>query len=143
VAKSFGCRVVYYSTSNKNYSTSFKRVSLSKLLKKSDIVSIHAPLNTNTKNLIRLKELKKMKKTALIINMGRGGIIDEKALLFALKNGIIKGAGLDVMQNEPPKKSKLLKLNNISITPHLAWASVEARDRLISAIYNNIKEFIR
>jgi len=146
VARCFGCEVVYYSTSGKHVDKEFKRVSLEELLKFADVVSIHAPLNTNTRDLITYYELKLMKKTAILLNLGRGGIVNERDLARALNEDLIAAAGLDVLEREPIKKnSPLLNIKNkekILITPHIAWASLESRKRLINQIILNIQAFL-
>jgi glycerate dehydrogenase len=118
---------------------------LNELLKTSDIVSIHSPLNSNTKNLIAEKQLNLMKETAYLINVGRGGIVNEMDLANALNNNQIAGAGLDVMEVEPINADNpLLKLNNpdkIVMTPHNAWTSNESRSKLINEIALNIEAF--
>lgn len=147
VAKAFGCDVVYHSTSGNNTDQEFKREDLDVLLSISDIVSIHAPLNQNTKNLITYDKLKLMKKEAILLNLGRGGIVNEADLAKALDEEIIKAAGLDVLEKEPIcPDNPLLKVKNkerLLITPHIAWTSVEARKRLVSEIYHNIKAFLQ
>ena len=146
VAKAFGMEVVYFSTTGKNFNGEFKRVELEELLSTSKVISIHAPLNENTKNLLDYKRLKLIKDGAILLNLGRGGIINESDLLKVLKEGKKIFVGLDVLENEPPKDSKvikeLVKFENVFITPHIAWASIEARDRLVDGMYKNIKEFI-
>ena len=146
VAKSFGCDVVYYSTSGKNDNPNFKRLSLEALLSTSHIVSIHAPLNEATKNLIGYKELELLKDGAILLNLGRGGIINEEDLakILEFKNIYV---GLDVTQTEPlPKDSPLLNekfKDKLLITPHIGWTSIEARERLLDGIIENIEEFLR
>ncbi|MFA6309657.1 MAG: D-2-hydroxyacid dehydrogenase [Clostridia bacterium] len=146
IAESFGCNVMYFSTSGKNDNTKYKRVSLDYLLKQSDIVSIHAPLNSQTTNLIDGNELNKMKESAVLLNLGRGGIVNEESLANALDENRIAGACLDVLVNEPiEKKNPLLKINEpdrLLITPHIAWGSIEARQRLIDELMMNIDAFI-
>lgn len=146
IAKSFGAEVAYYSTSGKNKNDEFKSVLLDEMLKNFDIISIHAPLNENTKNLIGEKELNKMKNGAVIMNFGRGGIIDEKALAKAVDEKNIK-AILDVLEIEPMiKNHPLLNVknkNNLLITPHVAWGSKTARDLLIKKISLNIENFLK
>jgi len=142
VARSLGCGVVYYSTSGKNDNPEYKRVTLEELLTTSDIVSIHAPLNEDTHYLIGRKELKMMKKGAYLVNVGRGAIIDQAALYEALVNDEIAGAALDVLEHEPIlPDNPLLKIKDsakLVITPHIAWATVEARERCVRAVYDNI-----
>jgi glycerate dehydrogenase len=146
IASSFSCRVVYYSTSGNNRNADYERVSLETLLKSSDLISIHAPLNENTENLIGLKELTMMKRTAILINAGRGGIVSEKDLAAALDEDLIYGAGLDVLEKEPiDKGNPLLSIKNrekLLITPHIAWASLESRTLLMDKVYDNIKDYL-
>jgi glycerate dehydrogenase len=145
IASAFGCKVQYYSTSGRNSTDDYKRVSFEELLATSDIVSIHAPLNEQTEGLINAAALKQMKKTAVLINVGRGPIIVEKDLLEAIQNGTIAGAGLDVLSVEPmSKQSPFYGVNDsrLYITPHIAWASIEARERLMHMIADQIREFI-
>lgn len=146
VAKSFGCNVQYYSTSGANHDTEFKEVSFDELLATSDIISIHAPLNDKTANLIDKDALSKMKKTAILLNLGRGPIVNEKDLADALEEGTIRAAGLDVLSIEPIEENNpLLRIKDstkLLITPHIAWASVEARTRLMKIIEDHIDKFI-
>lgn len=146
IAKLFGCEMSYYSTSGKNSKAGYNRVDLDTLLKESDIVSIHAPLNENTEGLINEAALKKMKKSAILINVGRGPIIEEQALYDALVNEEIGAAGLDVLSVEPmSKENPLVKFKDsdrLIITPHIAWASVEARTNLMNIIHGQIKEYL-
>lgn len=147
VAKAFGCQVIYYSTSGKNHNDEYEQVELSELLQRSDIISIHAPLNQNTKNLLTYEKLKLMKPHAILLNLGRGGIVNEDDLARALNENLIGAAGLDVLNNEPIKiDNQLLTINNpekLLITPHIAWASREARCRLIHEIALNIQGFLQ
>jgi glycerate dehydrogenase len=146
IAQSFGCDVIYYSTSGKNLDQNYPHKALEDLLSVSDIVSIHAPLNQYTKNLITYDKIKLMKKTAILLNLGRGGIVNEKDLARSLDEGLIAGAGLDVLENEPINPDNpLLHIKNkdrLLITPHIAWTSVEARQTLVNEIYLNIDAFI-
>ncbi|KGM96576.1 2-hydroxyacid dehydrogenase [Clostridium novyi A str. 4552] len=146
IAESFGCNVIYYSTSGKNNNSSYERKALEELLKTSDIVSIHCPLNEKTENLISVEQLKIMKKSAILINVGRGKIINEKALSDALDKNLIGAAALDVMESEPINEDNpLLYIKNkekLLITPHIAWASVEARENLVKEIKLNINAFL-
>lgn len=147
IARAFGCQAVYYSTSGKNNNTDYTRLGLSELLKTSDIVSIHAPLNAQTNNLITYDQLKIMQKHAIILNLGRGGIVNEAALAQALDENLIGGAGLDVLTSEPIDNSNpLMQIKDNSrlfITPHIAWASIEARETLIKEIVLNIEAFLK
>ena len=146
IAGAFGCKVQYFSTSGKNHDEKIREVSFEQLLATSDIVSIHAPLNTDTENLINAAALKQMKPSSILLNLGRGPIVNEEDLCEALDNGIIAGAGLDVLSEEPMRKdSPFLKLKNpekVFITPHIAWASIEARVRLMKIIEDQIREWI-
>lgn len=145
IAKVFGANVSYYSTSGKNSVKGFERAkTLESLLKNSDIISIHAPLNKDTQNLIAAKELKMLKKDAILINVGRGGIVNESDVAKALKGGGFYFA-CDVLATEPMEKNHPLldkKLKNLIITPHIAWAYKESRARLIAGIESNIKDFL-
>ncbi len=145
-ARAFGCKVVYYSASGNTYDTEYEKVDLDNLLKESDIISIHAPLNQYTKDLFNYENLKKMKRSAYLINVGRGPIVNDADLAKALNEGEIAGAGLDVLTTEPmPADNPLLAIkdsNKLVITPHNAWATYEARVRLLDEIYNNLNSFI-
>lgn len=147
IAKAFGCNVIYYSTSGKNTNATYKKVSFDDLLIRSDIISIHAPLNKDTENLIDEKAINKMKKSAILLNLGRGPIIDEEALATALEKDVIAGAGLDVLRVEPmATDNPLLRIKDskkLIITPHIAWATVEARNRCTKEVYENIKAFLQ
>ena len=147
VASAFGAEVRYHSTSGKNRNAGFRHVSLDELLSASDILSIHCPLNETTQDLIGYEQLRKMKKGALLVNTGRGGIINESDLACALNENLIGGAALDVMQKEPPEKSNpLFHIENpekLLITPHIAWASIESRERLMQGIAGNIAAYLQ
>lgn len=142
VAQAFGMKVQYYSTSGTSHCKTYPSVSLEELLRSSDVVSIHAPLNAKTAGLIAAKELALMKRSAYLINAGRGGIVNEAALAAALDAGIIAGAGLDVYECEPlPFDSPLLNIEHkerLSLSPHSAWASKESLRRLVSMVADNI-----
>jgi glycerate dehydrogenase len=146
VANALGCRVIYFSTSGKNLEQPYECVTLERLLTRSDIVSIHAPLNETTFNLIDLPKIQLMKKNALLINVGRGNIVNEEDLAYALEHKLIGGAGLDVFSHEPIKPDNpLLRIKHderLILTPHIAWASIEARELLIDKVYDNIHTFI-
>lgn len=146
IVEAFGCKVQYYSTSGNNNNGGYQQVDFETLLKTSDVVSIHCPLNDKTKGLIDDDAFELMKNNALLINVGRGGIVDEEALVKALEEGKIAGAGLDVFESEPfSKDSPLLKINDESkliMTPHIAWATVEARKRLFDLVIDNIKGYL-
>jgi glycerate dehydrogenase len=121
------------------------KVDLDTILAQSDVISLHCPLTETTRNLIGAAEFKKMKKDAILINTARGGLVDEKALVEALKNGEIAGAGFDVLTVEPPKNGNILldaNLPNLIITPHVAWASVEAMTGLANQLVDNIEAWV-
>ena len=145
-AKAFNCEIVYYSTSGQNTNSEYKSVTLEELLKTSDIISIHAPLNEKTKDLLGYKELNLIKEGAILLNLGRGGIINEADLAKILDEKDIF-CGLDVVSKEPIEETNpLLKVVNkqrLLMTPHIAWASVEARKRLIEKVAKNIEDFLK
>jgi len=145
VASAFGAQVVYFSTSGANNDALYERVSLEVMMKTCDIVSIHAPLNENTKGLIGEVQLAWMKKGALLLNMGRGGIVDEGALAEAIDTKKIY-AGLDVVAVEPMQEDNPLlhvkHTDRLAMSPHIAWASVEARKELIALVGENIKDYL-
>ena len=147
IAEAFGCKVIYYSTSGKNTNSAYESVSLDELLGRSDVVSIHAPLNAATENMMNLERFRKMKSDAILINVARGPIVNERDLVTALNEGLIGGAGLDVISAEPMKAGNpLLEIQDSSkliVTPHIAWATREARIRLMDEAYLNIEAFLR
>lgn len=147
IACAFGCNVQYYSTSGKNHDSLVKEVGFDELLSTSDIISIHAPLNSDTENLINAKALAKMKASAILLNLGRGPIVNENDLCEAIDNNVIYAAGLDVLSEEPMRKDspflKLKQKDKVFITPHIAWASVEARVRLMKIIEDQIEEWLK
>ncbi|WP_187647717.1 D-2-hydroxyacid dehydrogenase [Nitrosophilus labii] len=146
VAQSFGCDVVYYSTSGKNFDEKYKQVPLTNLLCTCDIISIHAPLNDKTKNLLNKNNLHRLNDYTVLLNLGRGGIINEEDLakIFDEKKIFV---GLDVTEKEPLDENSPLNFvkdkDRLLITPHIAWTSMEARDRLIMGIAKNIEDFIK
>lgn len=146
VAACFGCRVIYYSTGGAHDDPDFERVSLEELMKQSDIISVHAPLNDRTRGLIGKNELSLMKSSAIILNLGRGGIIDEAALADAVEAGTIAGAGTDVLTAEPIRTdnplSRIKDSGRLIITPHIAWATVEARIRCADEVLLNIRAWM-
>lgn len=145
IAEAFGVNVIYYSTSGKNSNADYKRVEFDELLRTSDIISIHSPLNNATEGLINYDAIKKMKNTAILVNMGRGPIVVESDLAKAIDEELLAGAALDVFEVEPIKSDNPLVVaknkDRLVLTPHIAWASVEARDRLFKEVINNIKAF--
>ena len=146
IAAAFGANVSYYSTSGANANAEFKRLNLGELLSGCDIVSIHAPLNEKTRNLIGERELNLMKEGAILMNFGRGGIVDESAVARAIDERNLRFAA-DVLETEPMRADHpLLNIKNkenLILTPHVAWASFEARERLVAMIAENIKEFLK
>ena len=143
--KAFDCEVVYYSTSGKNSNNEYKRVELDELLSICDIISIHCPLNENTKNLLNYENMKNIKDGSILLNLGRGGIINEADLAKIIDEKEIY-CGIDVVFVEPILESNpLLKVKNkqrLLLTPHIGWASIEARTKLVSMVAKNIEEFI-
>ena len=147
IATCFGAKVIYYSTTGQNNSVSYTRVSLDEILSQSDILSIHAPLNATTHNLIGYTALEKMKESAILLNLGRGGIVNEEELAKGLEANLIRGAALDVLEKEPiDENNPLFNVTDASkwlVTPHIAWASVEARELLVEEVVENIQAFAR
>lgn len=145
IAKLFGCHVIYYSTSGKNSQPGYERVGFDELLAQSDIVSIHAPLDENTRGLMNKDVFAKMKPSAILLNLGRGPIINEEDLADALEQRQIAAAGLDVLSVEPMQENNPLRRikdsEKLLVTPHIAWASVEARTRLMEIILGQIEDF--
>ncbi|MDE7300199.1 MAG: hydroxyacid dehydrogenase, partial [Lachnospiraceae bacterium] len=145
-ARLFGCEVVYYSTTGRHDDPDYCRVDKETLFRESDIISIHAPLTAATENLVGERELAWMKRDAVLLNLGRGPIVDQQALAQALKSGQIGGAGLDVLTAEPmAADNPLLEIQDstrLIITPHIAWATVEARQRCADEVYENIRAFL-
>lgn len=145
IANAFGMKVIAYSPNTRSYNGfgSVDFVSLDEVKKQSDIISLHCPLTKQTENLVDYSFLSEMKKTALLINTSRGPVINEADLKKALDNGIIAGAGVDVLSSEPAKADNpLLSCDKCLITPHIAWASFEARSRLMNIFKSNIEGFI-
>lgn len=146
IAKAFGARVIYYSASGSPAQEGYEQVDFEMLLTTSDIVSVHAPLNEYTKDLMDREAFAKMKKTAIFLNLGRGPIVVEQDLYEALETGEIAAAGLDVLCEEPMSETnplaKIKDSKKLIITPHIAWASVEARNRLMQIIAGQIREFL-
>lgn len=145
IAQLFGCRILYYSTTGKNNQPDYERVDWDTLLGESDIISVHAPLTEQTRDLVDAEAFARMKSTAIFINVGRGPIVVEQDLYEALEKGEIAAAGLDVLCKEPMSAdnplAKIKDSDKLVITPHIAWASVEARRRLMQIIENQVREF--
>jgi glycerate dehydrogenase len=145
LAEAFGCEVSYYSTSGVERKEAYPSLELEELLRSSDVVSIHCPLNERTRSLIGAEQLELMKPSAILINVARGGIVDEAALADALNEGRLRGAALDVFTSEPLRESPLFTLRDpyrLLASPHNAWSPVEAIDRLIGCIEQNIADYV-
>lgn len=146
IANVFGAEVVYYSSSDEDRSTIYNRLSLAKIAEQCDIISIHAPLNDKTNQLINADFFKLLKKKPILINVGRGGIVVEDDLIEALNKGLLLGACLDVFENEPfdyqVKYKSLQNPSKILFSPHIAWASIEARNKLWEMTENNLQVWI-
>ncbi len=145
IGKVFGMQVIYYSTSGTGHCKDYPCVSLDELLERADVISIHAPYNERTAGLIGYEAFRKMKRTAYLVNTGRGGIAVESDLARALDEGLLKGAALDVYVKEPlPMESPLMHLQHperLIFSPHIAWYSTEARARLVHEMAENIRKF--
>lgn len=145
IASCFGCRVLYYSTTGVERQEDFARVEWDVLLQESDVISIHAPLNDATRELINADALRQMKKTAVLLNLGRGGIVCDADLVEALESGEIAAAGLDVLNGEPIRLdnplNRIKDSQKLYITPHIAWATVEARTRCVQEVFENIRSY--
>ena len=145
IALAMNMKVIYFNRSKKNIKglEKAKQVSLDELFSSSDIISLNCPLTPETKEIINAESLKKIKKTSIIINTGRGPLINEKDAAEALKEKRLAGLACDVLSVEPPAKdNSLLKAPNCIITPHIAWQTFEARERLIKTAAANVKAFI-
>lgn len=147
IAEAFGAKVIYSSPSGSAPQDGYCQVDLDTLYASSDIISVHAPLNEFTENLINKRAFSKMKKSCIFLNLGRGPIVAEQDLCDALDKDIIQAAGLDVLSTEPMAPDnplrKIKDSRRLFITPHVAWASVEARTRLMNIILNQVTEFFR
>lgn len=146
IAVAFGMNVLGYSRrrTDQSHRKNFRWAELDELLAESDVVSLHCPLTPETKGIINIETLRKMKKSAFLINTGRGPLVVEEDLAYALNNDIIAGAGLDVLSVEPPKADNpLFRAKNCVITPHIAWATKEARLRLMHTAVENVKAFLK
>src|SRR5471032_664794 len=144
IARAFGMEVCVHTRSPID-DDEVRQVGWDELLETSDIVSLHLPLNDQTRNLIGAAELARMKRSALLINTARGGLVDEAALARALLDGVIAGAGFDVLTKEPPPADNLLlnlRLPNFILTPHTAWASAQAMQVLADQLISNIEAWV-
>jgi len=144
LAQAFGMNVIAYDVvSPSGMLEGCQFVELEDVFRRSDVVSLHCPLTPQTKNIVNKQRLALMKKTAFLINISRGPLVDEQALAQALNNEEIAGAGLDVLSSEPPEKDNpLLKARNCFITPHIAWATRSARERLLKVVVDNVAAFL-
>lgn len=146
IATAFGCKVIFHSVTGKSTCTDYPQVDKDTLLAESDFLSLHCPLSDLSRGFIDAAALKKMKNTAILVNVARGPVVNNADLAEALKAGEIAAAGLDVMEGEPLELtnplSQLKDSNQLIITPHLAWASVEARTRCVEGVYKNIQAFL-
>jgi glycerate dehydrogenase len=146
IATVFGMNIIASSRNQTDQSErkNFRWAAVNEVLEKSDVVSIHCPLTSETKGLIHSESLKRMKSSAFLINTSRGPVVVEQDLADALNNGIIAGAGIDVLSAEPPSiDNPLFKAKNCIITPHIAWATKEARVRLMNIAISNVAAFIK
>lgn len=144
IALAMGMKVAAYTSKQPGLiPDGVSKVSLDELFATSDVVSLHCPLNDDTRHMVDAARLATMKPTAILINTGRGPLVDEQALADALNSGVIYAAGVDVLSTEPPTADNpLLSARNCFITPHLGWATVEARKRLMAIAANNLRSFI-
>jgi glycerate dehydrogenase len=142
IGNAFGMKVIYYSRSSKNHGFAVEK-GLEELFEESDFISLNCPLTSDNQHFVNYDLLSKMKKTAFLINTSRGALIEETDLANALNEGLLAGAGLDVLSNEPPlANNPLLNAKNCIITPHNAWISLEARQRIMDVTIENIKAFL-
>lgn len=146
IAKAFGCHVIFHSITGKSTVTEYEQVDKETLFAESDILSLHCPLSNLSRNFIDKTALEKMKKTALLLNVARGPVVNNPALYEALCQEEIAAAGLDVLEKEPMETtnplSRFQDSNRLIITPHMAWASVEARNRCVQEALKNVKAFL-
>lgn len=143
VALALGMKVLAYTSSKRNDEPGIHYTTLEEVLSQSDYVSLHCPLKPETYHLINKERLALMKPTAFIINTARGALIDEAALIEALQEGRLAGAGLDVQETEPPAEDNpLYSMENVILTPHMGWRGLETRQRLVSIIADDIQQFL-
>lgn len=144
IAHAFGMKVYAYTSKSQSMLPAYiQKIELDELFSVCDVISLHCPLTKETQEMVNAKRIKTMKPTAIIINTGRGALINEKDLADALNNEYIYAAGLDVLSSEPPlPDNPLLSARNCFITPHIAWATVEARSRLMNIAVNNLKNYM-
>ena len=146
IAESFGCRVIIHSITGTKHDCAYEQVDKETLLRESDYLSLHCPLSDLSRYFIDADALKQMKPSAILVNVARGPVVDSSALADALEQGIIAGAGLDVLEKEPiaadDPLGRIKDSSKLIITPHLAWASVEARTRCVEEVYKNLQAFM-
>lgn len=146
IAESFGCKVIFHSVTGRSTVAEYEQVDKDTLLRESDFLSLHCPLSDLTRDFIDAKALQMMKKSAVLINVARGAVVNNRDLYEALQAGEIAAAGLDVVEKEPLELtnplSQIKDSNKLIITPHLAWGSVEARNRCVEGVYGNIQAFL-
>jgi glycerate dehydrogenase len=144
IADAFGCKVI---VNKRTPVTECECVSIDELISRADIISIHCPLNENTRNLIDVRELSMMKKDAILVNVARGGVWNEEAVANAILNGTIGAMGCDVFTKEPFDEShpfyKIKDFDNVLLTPHMAWGSFESRTRCYSTVISNIEAYLK
>ncbi len=147
IAEAFGCRIIFYSASGKSTCTEYRQVDLDTLLVSSDILSLHCPLSERTRGLIDKNSLARMKRSAILLNLARGPVINNADLYWALQNEEIAAAGLDVLEKEPITSDNLLgrikDSNKLLITPHMAWATKEARIRIVEEVFRNVEAYMQ
>lgn len=146
IASALGCKVICHSVSGRSRQTEYEQVDKDTLLASSDVISLHCPLSDLSRNFMDAEAFRKMKNSAILINVARGPVVNTQDLYQALMEGQIGAAGLDVLEKEPMEESNPLRTiqdsGRLIITPHLAWASVEARTRCVTGVYENIKAFL-
>ena len=147
IAQAFGCQVIFYSASGRSTCTEYLQVDLDTLLASSDILSLHCPLSDRTRGLINKNSLARMKRSAILLNVARGPVINNADLYWALQNEEIAAAGLDVLEREPITSDNLLgriqDSNKLLITPHMAWATREARTRIVEEVFRNLEAYMQ
>lgn len=147
IADAFGCKVIFHSITGKSTCTEYHQVDKETLLSESDFLSLHCPLSELSRNFIDASALERMKNTAILLNVARGAVVNNMDLYQALVSGEIAAAGLDVLEKEPLDAAhplnRIQNSDRLLITPHLAWASVEARTRCVQEAYQNIEAFLR
>lgn len=143
IAKAMDMNLLVYTRTPRQDEEGIRYVDLETMLKESDYISLHCPLTPETRHIINAETLALMKPSAFLINTSRGALVDEEALIRALQNGVIAGAGLDVQETEPPAPDNpLYRMDNVILTPHMGWKGLETRQRLISLLAENIRAFL-